>query len=297
VSKSRSALVVSPSIHERATTRQRLLSSLWVGVAILLLFLVGALTGPFWAPYSPTLTGLNPPFSHPTPQHLFGTDLLGRDVLSRVVYGARVDLALALISTLFSVLIAGPLGLFCGYVGGWFDEALMRIFDVLISIPVLIFALLIITAAGPELGGSGLLLVGVVVLVYVPRMTRVIRASALDLATRDFVIVARARGESIWSIIVRELAPNVSGILLVEFGVRAGYAPILIGSLGFLGFGAKPPSPEWGLMISENRIGFAAAPEVVLAPACALALLVIGLNSLADGLARILGRNTSRGPL
>ena len=129
----------------------------------------------------------------------------------------------------------------------------MRLFETLISIPLLVLALLAIAAAGPKASGSSLLLIGVVVLVYAPRIARMARAVAVDLVTRDYVTVARARGESVRSIVWRELTPNAAGVLLVEFGVRAGYAPILISSLGFLGFGARPPSPEWGLMISENR--------------------------------------------
>ena len=122
------------------------------------------------------------------------------------------------------------------------------------------------------------------------------RTVAVELVTRDFVTVARSRGESAWSITRRELAPNATGVLLVEFGVRAGYAPILISSLGFLGFGARPPSSQWGLMISENRDAIVTAPVTVLAPAVALAVLVISLNLFTDGLARYLGRSAVRTP-
>ncbi len=213
------------------------------------------------------------------------------------MYGAPIDLFLALASTFLALIVGGSLGLLSGYVGGWFDDVLMRIFDGLISIPLLIFALLIIAAAGPEESGSMVLLIGVVALVYMPRIARMARAVAVDLATRDFVTVARTRGESAWSIVRRELVPNATGVLLVEFGVRAGYAPIIIGSLGFLGFGARPPTPEWGLMISENRSAITADPIVVLAPALALALLVIGLNLFTDGFARVIGRTIQRGPI
>ena len=114
------------------------------------------------------------------------------------------------------------------------------------------------------------------------------------LVMRDYIMVARARGESAWSIVWRELLPNATGVLLVEFGVRAGYAPILIGSLGFLGLGVRPPTPEWGLMISENRANIVVAPYTVLAPALALSGLVISLNLFTDGLARVLGRQVKR---
>jgi peptide/nickel transport system permease protein len=255
---------------------------------------VVAVSGPFWAPYGPTKVSTGAPFSPPSWKHLFGTDQLGRDVFSRVVHGTDEVISLSLGSTLVAIVLGGALGLLSGFLGGWFDQVLMRIFDVVISIPLLILALLVIAAAGPELSGSPLLLIGVVVLVYTPRIARMARASAMDIVTRDYITVARTRGESAWSIISREVAPNATGVLLVEFGVRAGYAPILIGSLGFLGFGARPPSPEWGLMISENRVAMVTAPATVLAPALALAILVIGLNLFTDGLARKLGRAVQR---
>ena len=131
--------------------------------------------------------------------------------------------------------------------------SLQRLLEALISIPFLVLALIAIAAAGPELSGNPVLVVLVVALVYAPRIARMARAAAIDIATRDFVTVARLRGESAWSVMRRELLPNATSVLLVEFALRAGYAPVLIGSLGFLGFGLRPPTPEWGLMISENR--------------------------------------------
>jgi peptide/nickel transport system permease protein len=279
----------------RLSTRiRRLPPTLIMGGVILIIYLVIAITGPAWAPYGPSKVGTGVPFSPPTWKHLFGTDQLGRDVFSRVVHGTDEVLFLSLSSTLVAMIVGGALGLLSGLLGGWFDQVLMRVFDVLISIPLLILALLVIAAAGPQLSGSSLLLIGVVALVYAPRIARMARAIAMDVVTRDYVTVARTRGESVWSIIWREVAPNASGVLLVEFGVRAGYAPILIGSLGFLGFGARPPTPEWGLMISENRVAIVTAPVTVLAPALALAILVIGLNLFTDGLARKLGRSVQR---
>ncbi len=140
------------------------------------------------------------------------------------------------------------------------------------------------------------MLIGVIAIVYAPRIARMARSVAIGLVTSDFVTVARTRGESIWWIISREIAPNAAGVLLVEFGVRAGYAPILIGSLGFLGFGVRPPTPEWGVMISENRFAIVTSPITVFAPAIALAVLAIGLNLFTDGIARIIGRSTQRVP-
>lgn len=275
---------------------QHLPRTLLLGGFVLAGFVVVAITGPLWEPYDPTQAGEAVPYLPASGDHLFGTDVLGRDVFSRVVEGTREVLVLSLVSTALSVLVGGLIGLVSGYVRGWVDELLMRIFEMVISIPLLVLALLAMAAAGPELSGSASLLIGVVVLVYAPRIARMARTVAVDLVTRDFVTVARARGESVWSITRRELAPNATGVLLVEFGVRAGYAPILISSLGFLGFGARPPSSQWGLMISENRDAIVTAPVTVLAPSLALAVLVISLNLFTDGLARYLGRQAVRTP-
>ncbi len=273
---------------------RRLPWTLVLGSVLLTIYILVAITGPLWAPFPYDRIGTGKPFAPPNAKNLLGTDQMGRDLFSRVVHGAGHELFLALTSTALAVVLGGFLGLLSGFVGGWFDEILMRLFEVLISIPVLVFALLVIMAAGLEASGNEWLLVGVVALVWLPRTGRMARSVAIDLVTRDYVLVARARGESAWSIVWRELLPNATGVLLVEFGVRAGYAPILIGSLGFLGLGVRPPTPEWGLMISENRANLVAAPYTVLAPALALSGLVISLNMFTDGLARVLGRQVKR---
>ena len=290
--------VAIPARTRRSSVRRflrRFPLSARLGGVVLLVYVLVALTGPLWEPYSPFQTG-SLPFGGASGAHLFGTDILGRDVFSRVVEGTRDVLYLSLTSTFIALVVGGVIGLASGLVGGWLDEVLMRLFETVISIPILVLALLAIAAAGPKAAGSSLLLIGVVVLVYAPRIARMARTVAVDLVTRDFVVIARTRGESVWSIVWRELTPNAAGTLLVEFGVRAGYAPILISSLGFLGFGAQPPSPEWGLMISENRDAIVTAPVTVLAPSIALALLVISLNLFTDGLARYLGRTATRTP-
>jgi peptide/nickel transport system permease protein len=275
---------------------RRLPPTLLIGSAILAFYLLVGLSGRFWAPYSPSKTGTGPPFSPISQEHWMGTDQLGRDVFSRVIHGADEVLFLSITGTLLAMFIGVPLGLLSGLLRGWFDELLMRALDVIISIPLLILALLVIAAAGPQWSGNYFLLIGVIAIVYAPRIARMARSVAIQLVTSDFVTVARSRGESIWWMISREFAPNASGVLLVEFGVRAGYAPILIGSLGFLGFGVRPPTPEWGVMISENRFAIVTSPITVFAPAIALAVLAIGLNLFTDGIARILGRSTQRVP-
>lgn len=264
--------------------------SLRVGATILLLHFVVAVTGPFWTPYGLAQMGTGIPLAGMSWAHPFGVDQLGRDVFSRAVHGGHIVLLLSLSGTLLGLVVGSIVGLLSGYARGWIDELVQRILEALISIPFLVLALIAVAAAGPKLAGSSVLVTLVVALVYAPRIARIARAAALDIVTRDFVTVARLRGESAWSILRRELIPNATGVLLVEFALRAGYAPVLIGSLGFLGFGMRPPTPEWGLMMSENRTFILSSPVTVIGPGLMLASLVVGLNLFTEGLARILGR-------
>jgi peptide/nickel transport system permease protein len=266
-----------------------------IGLVILLVHLLIAATGPFWAPYGFSQMGTGIPLAGMSWGHPFGVDQLGRDVFSRVVHGSHIVILLSLSGTALGLVVGAVLGLLSGYVGGWFDNLLQRFLEALISIPFLVLALIAIASAGPELSGNPILVVLVVALVYAPRIARIARAAAMDIATRDYVTVARLRGESAWSVMRRELLPNATGVLLVEFALRAGYAPVLVGSLGFLGFGLRPPTPEWGLMISENRALIIITPITVLGPGLALASLVVGLNLFTEGLARILGRTVRLG--
>ncbi len=261
-----------------------------IGSIILLLHAIIAVTGPFWAPYGPAQLGAGFPLEGMSWDHPFGIDQLGRDVFSRVVHGAHIVILMSLSGTFLGLVTGAITGLLSAYIGGWIDEILQRLVEALISIPFLVLGLMAIAAAGPKLSGEPVLVVLVVALIYSPRIARMARAAALDVITRDFVTIARLRGESAWSVMWRELLPNTSGTLLVEFGLRAGYAPVLIGSLSFLGFGMRPPTPEWGLMISENRALVLTTPITVLGPGLALASIVIGLNMFTEGLARILGR-------
>lgn len=266
-----------------------------IGSFILLVHLVIAVTGPFWAPYGYSQMGAGAPLSGMSFAHPFGIDQLGRDVFSRVVHGTWIVISLSLAGTLLGTVIGAIIGLLSGYIGGWIDEVVQRILEALISIPFLVLALIAIAAAGTDYSGNPVLLVMVVALVYAPRIARMARAAAIDIATRDYVTVARLRGEKAWSVMRRELLPNATSVLLVEFALRAGYAPVLIGSLGFLGFGLRPPTPEWGLMISENRALLIVSPSTVLGPGFALASLVVGLNLFTEGLARVLGRTVKLG--
>jgi peptide/nickel transport system permease protein len=269
----------------------RILSmSLRIGSIILLIHFAIAATGPAWAPYGPSQIGTGPPLSGMSWAHAFGTDQLGRDVFSRVIYGSRIVILLSLSGTFLGLMIGAAVGLFSGYVGGWIDDVLQRFLEALISIPFLVLALIAIVAVGPAYSGNPVLLALVIALIYSPRIARMARAAAIEIVTRDHVTVAKLRGESAWSVVQRELLPNATSVLLVEFALRAGYAPVLIGSLGFLGFGVRPPTPEWGLVMSENRSLITFSPITVLGPGLMLASLVVGINLSTEGLARILGR-------
>ena len=274
---------------------QRSPQSLRLGSIILVFWMMVAVLGALWTPYGYAQLGAGLPLSGVSWDHPLGIDQLGRDVFSRVLYGTHIVILLALAGTTLGVVIGALIGLVSAYIGGWLDEVVQRLAEAFISIPFLVLALLIIALAGPDLSGDPILIVMVVAFVYTPRITRMARAAALDVITRDFVTIAKLRGESAWSVVWRELLPNTTGTLLVEFSLRAGYAPALVGSLGFLGFGIKPPIPEWGLMISENRQLILAQPITVIGPGLALASLIVGLNMFTEGLARILGRTVKLG--
>jgi peptide/nickel transport system permease protein len=238
--------------------------------------------------------GAGAPLSPANLVHPFGTDQLGRDVWSRAVHGAGLVLALSLSGTALGFVLGGALGLVSGYRGGLFDAIAMRLCEALISIPVLVLALLLVALAGVGSTGAAALIVAVIGFVYAPRVARIARAAAMETAQRDFVAAARLRGDGAVRVAFREILPNVSGTLLVEFALRAAYAPVLVASLGFLGFGLKPPTPEWGLMIAENRALIFIAPATVLGPGLLLASLVVGINLLTEGAARVIGRAVPR---
>ena len=256
----------------------------------MIFYIFVALSANFWVPFQANKIMAGPPHSPPTAQNWFGTDQLGRDIFSRVALATQVDLILALSATVLAVLIGGALGLAMGFIQGWIDNVVMRIIDMIISVPPLILALLILSG----LGSSYILLVLTIGILFAPRIARTARAAALSVVSQNFITEAKSRGESVTSIVVREILPNAMGPLFVEFAIRSGWAVIAIGSLGYLGFGVKPPTPEWGLMISDSRNAMLSAPWTAIFPGIALAVLVMALNLTTDGLARILGHGINK---
>jgi peptide/nickel transport system permease protein len=254
-----------------------------VGLAIVLAWILIAVFAPLVAPYSATKGDFFHTLTSPSSQHLFGTDNLGRDVLSRVLYGSRTVLLLATVATLASLLCGTIIALVAGYYGGWVDEILMRGADAAMALPAVLLALLILAMMG---SGNGGLFVSTVI-VFSPLVARVVRSAVLPLAGREFIAAAKLRGERGPSIMLRELVPNLLGVLAVEGSIRVGYAIFLIASLGFLGIGVQPPTPDWGLMVSDGQQYFSQAPWIVLFPALAIGSLVVSINLVSDGIKQL----------
>jgi peptide/nickel transport system permease protein len=253
------------------------------GLAIVGVLVLVALAGPLVAPYSPTeFVGI--PNSPPSDDAIFGTDALGRDVLSRFLYGGRTVLWLSAAATLIGVGLGVVVGLIAAYARNWLDDVLMRANDVLLAFPQIIFVLLAVSAIGPKLW----LIVLTVGLTHAPRVARVIRGAALEIVERDFVKSAEVVGEARWRIVFAEVLPNVTSPLLVELGLRMTYSIGLVAGISFLGFGLQPPDADWGLMINENRLSLTVQPWAVVLPVIAIGLLTVGTNLVTDGLSRAL---------
>jgi peptide/nickel transport system permease protein len=210
----------------------------------------------------------------------FGTDYLGRDILSRVLFGARQTVGTALAATLLAVFAGSFAGLAAAVRGGWFDAVLSRVLDAQISIPSKMFGLLLVTA----FGSSAPVLIATLAVIYMPGSYRLIRSAAVNVVALDFVLVARARGESRLHIMAREVLPNIVGPVLTDFGLRFVYVVLLLSSLSFLGLGVQPPDADWGSLVRENIGGLPYGAPAVIMPAVAIASLTIGVNMLIDSL-------------
>ncbi|MHB8293813.1 MAG: ABC transporter permease [Acidimicrobiales bacterium] len=255
-------------------------------------FVIGALILAFWVfdavswrllvPYPPQALGPNAVLKPPSASHLLGTDSLGRDVLSRVLAGASSVLTVAPISTALGLAGGTFLGLLTAYYRGMVDEAVMRVVDALLSFPLIIIAILVLTVLGP----SEVNVILVIGIVFTPIVARTVRSAALREATRDYVAAARLRGEKAPYIMFAEILPNVTGPVIVEGTIRLGYAIFTSATLSFLSLGIQQPSPDWGLTIALERSYLQVAPWAVLSPALALGSLVVAVNLVADGLRR-----------
>ncbi len=271
--------------------RWRALRQVWreaplsvIGGIGFLLFILLALVGPLLTPYDPIAQSFEERLQTATLKHPFGTDNFGRDILSRVIYGARNMLALTGSATLLAVGIGLLLGLVIGYAGGLIDELAMRIFDSLLALPAFLLALLLLGS----LGASRTTVLIATVILYVPIVTRVVRSVVLDVKTRAYVEAAEVQGESRGYILFHEILPAVMPALAVEGSLRFSYAIFLVASLGFLGLGVARPEPDWGLMVNEARDWYVLAPWIMFYPAAAIVVLVVSINLMTDGLRRLL---------
>lgn len=252
-----------------------------VGAAIVLVWVVCALFGPWIVPYSPYRDDLMNTLVPPSFAHPFGTDQLGRDVLSRVIVGARSILSVAPLATLLGTVLGTSLGLATGYFGGVIDTLLSRLIEVLLALPLIIVALLALVALGPSTPA----VIVVIGLIFAPLIARTVRAAVLAERELDYVAAAELRGESSAHIMFVEILPNVMPPILVETTVRLGYAIFTVASLSFLGFGIQPPSADWGLAISQNYEMITGGYWwTVSFDALAIASLVVGVNLVADGI-------------
>jgi len=272
-----------------------------IGLPLVLLHVLLAVFGSYLAPYSATdfsdATYVKP-FTSAVDgaiPHILGTDQFGRDVFSRLLSGARSIILISAIGSILGVALGTAIGMTSGYLGGKADEIIMRVADGLMSFPSLLLALLVLSVSDSLMwldgissafatGKESILVIGTMAVVHAPRVARVLRSATLTIKTQEYVDSARLRGESAYYIIFKEILPNALPVLAVEGSVRFSYAILLASSLGFLGLGVEPPSPDWGAMISDSRSILTRAPWVPLAPAAAVASLVVGVNLLTEGI-------------
>jgi peptide/nickel transport system permease protein len=255
-------------------------SSGGLGLLLVLAATLGAIFAPYLTPYD--AISLNPPvrLQGPSGEHWLGTDQLGRDTLTRILYGGRVSLAVAGAAVAFALLVGGVLGLLAGFYRGWVDTLIMRVTDVLLSFPAVLLAIALIAFLGP--GYTNLVLaIGVV---YVGPFARVARAAVMTVREELYVEAAQALGARDPRIILLAVLPSAAGPLIVEVTLRLAYAILAEASLSFLGLGAQPPTPSWGIMVAEGRRFLALAPWATVAPGLAIMVVVLGFNLLGDGI-------------
>jgi peptide/nickel transport system permease protein len=261
------------------------------GIAAICLVLFIAFVGPALAPYSPNAL-VGQPFMPPSSQHLLGTDVLGRDALSRYLNGGASLVLVAAGATFLAYIVGIGVGLVAGFRRGrGVDLLTLGIADVLIALPAIVLLLILLAALG---SGGAVVLVGIAV-AFAPRIARLVRSVTIDIATQEYVEAAVARGEGTPTLLYREILPNMWTPLMADVGIRLTVAVLLVSSVSYLGLGPAPPAADWGLMISENRIGLTIQPWVCVVPALTIALLAIGVNLVGDAIARSAGQSvTSR---
>jgi peptide/nickel transport system permease protein len=249
-----------------------------LGIGLVVLFVIAF--GRFFTPYNPDAIQVGPSAAGPSGSHLLGTDALGRDVLSRLLVGGGAIILIPLVAVTIAWVLGLTLGMLGVYKGGALDALITRFLDLLLTLPPLLIVLTLIAGAGT----SNVVLVGSLVLVYTPRMGRIARGATQGVITSEYVQAAQARGERTFSILFREVLPNIISPTVADYALRITYGVIFIATLNFLGLGVQPPKADWGVMIRDHYGFFNVAPVATLAPAAAIALLSISLNLIADAL-------------
>lgn len=270
----------------RSFARHRLAMT---GAAIVAMLIVAALFGRSLAPYDPNGMDFAARFAPPGPAHLFGTDEFGRDILSRVLHGARISLQVAVIAVGISGTAGVMLGLVAGFFGGWIDETIMRIMDVLFAFPAVLLAITVMAILGRGVGNAMI----AIAIVYVPIFARVTRGAVISVRGREFVTAARALGQGPGAIMLRHVLPNALGPIIVQTSLSLAFAILAEAALSFFGLGTQPPDPSWGRMLSEGRGFLRQAPWMGIFPGLAIMVSVMGFNFLGDGLRDILDPRTA----
>jgi peptide/nickel transport system permease protein len=261
-----------------------------IGVLLVVLHLLVAVGAPWVAPHAPTSL-LDAPLEPPSATYWLGTDDLGRDAFSRLLWGGRVAMLVAFAAGVIAVVGGAVLGLSAAFMRGAFDDCLLRLVEMKLAVPTILFVAIFVTGFGQSIPIL-ILAIGIIQMMGVIRTTR---AAGIVLMEQGYVRAAQLNGESGPKIILRELLPNVADLMAVEFALRASSALLLVSALSFLGLGISPPTPDWGLMVEDAMALLDSEPHLVLAPALAISTLVLGINLAAEGLAEALGLDAARG--
>ena len=261
-----------------------------LGAAIILTLVIVAAFGRALAPYDPLGMDFGAVFAPPGPEHLFGTDEFGRDIFSRILYGARISLQVAFIAVGISGTLGVLLGLLAGFLGGWLDELVMRFMDVLFAFPAVLLAITIMAILGRGVGNAMI----AIAIVYVPIFARVTRGAVIGVRGREFVTAARALGKRPMGVMLRHVLPNALGPIIVQTSLSLAFAILAEAALSFFGLGTQPPEPSWGRMLAEGRGFLRQAPWMGIFPGLAIMVSVMGFNFLGDGLRDLLDPRSTR---
>lgn len=271
--------------HRRQFYRELLRQkSALIGASILIFFILIAIFAPIVATHDPRDADVTARLKGWSQEHYFGTDKVGRDIFSRIVYGSRISIKVGLVAMTFSISIGALLGILAGYYGGWIDNIIMRIMDMMLAMPSILLAMVIVTILGQSLTNA----IIAVSIVYIPQYARILRASVLTIREQDYVTAAHAIGVSDFRILTRAILPNCLAPLIVQATLGMGAAILDAAGLSFLGLGAEIGEPEWGAMLNENRALIRRAPWTVMTPGIAIFLIVLGFNLLGDALRDVL---------